>query len=97
MFVIFKLLSYLYHFRSTRSFGDIPKGLGDTVVGAFRRGLRRMRDWLMQKSQPKVEIIELSPMSTAPVTPQVYFYFGFLNKSKFTLFDVKTSDTPYKL
>ena len=56
-----------------------------------------MRDWLMQKSQPKVEIIELSPMSTAPVTPQVYFYFGFLNKSKFTLFDVKTSDTPYKL
>merc|ERR1711899_112904 len=24
----------------------------------------------MQKSQPKVEIIELSPMSTAPVTPQ---------------------------
>ena len=30
-----------------------------------------MRDWLMQKSQPKVEIIELSPMSTAPVTPQV--------------------------
>jgi len=56
---------------STRSFGEIPKGLGDTVVGALRRSLRRMRDWSMQKSQPKVEFIELSPMSTAPITPQV--------------------------
>ena len=65
--------SYIHFncFRSTRSFGEIPKGLGDTVVGAIRRSLRWMRDWSMRKSQPKVEFIELSPMSTAPVTPQV--------------------------
>jgi len=82
-------LDDLYRSRSTRSFGDIPKGLGDTVVGAFRRGLRRMRDWLMQKSQPKVEIIELSPMSTAPVTPQ-----GDNSFSIEEAFDAQTLEEP---
>lgn len=48
----------LYRSRSTRSFADIS-------ISVFRRILRRMRDWLRQQSQPKVEVIELSPMSTA--------------------------------
>ena len=54
----------LYRSRSTRSFADAS-------VSVFRRTLRRIRDWLMQKSQPKVDIIELSNMSNSPVTPQV--------------------------
>lgn len=47
----------LYRSRSTRSFADIS-------VSVFRRILRRMRDWLHQQSQPKVEVIELSPMAS---------------------------------
>ena len=67
----------LYRSRSSRS------GLADTSVSAFRRTLRRIRDWLMQKSQPKVDIIELSQMSTSPnVTSQVSLNFAFYNEKK---------------
>ena len=67
----------LYRSRSTRS------GFANTSVSAFRRTLRRIRDWLMQKSQPKVDIIELSQMSTSPnVTSQVSLNFAFYNEKR---------------
>ena len=53
-----------------------------------------MRDWLMQKSQPKVEIIELSPMSTAPVTPQVKSLLQkHLKRVPFNRYDISIAES----
>ena len=59
--------SELYRSRSTRSFAD-------GTVSAFRRTLRRIREWLMQKAQPKVEVFELSSMaSSTEVNSKIIF------------------------
>ena len=44
----------LYRSRSSRSFADI-------TISACRRGFRCIREYLREKSRPKVENIELSP------------------------------------
>jgi len=77
----------LYRSRSSRS------GFADTSVSAFRRTLRRIRDWLMQKSQPKVDIIELSQMSTSPnVTSQGDDNMSVSEAFEVVLLDEKTLD-----
>ena len=48
----------LYRSRSSRSFADI-------TVSVCRRGFRRIREYLREKSRPKVENIELSPTVTS--------------------------------
>ena len=48
----------LYRSRSSRSFADI-------TISVCRRGFRRVREYLREKSRPKVENIELSPTVTS--------------------------------
>ena len=56
----------LYRSRSTRSFADI-------TISAFRRGLRRVREYLREKSRSKIETMELSPTGIS-LQVNIYIY-----------------------